>query len=141
MKLTLVAALTLGLYALSPAPINSRPPDFKAVPERNEAQVSEEQKLMRVQGEVGNVPEDTEPNYVDTQPSDPDAAQNVAMAQSVGETIRQADDTVKEDKGSVAKSGFLGLLCLILGACLVLGFRAWANRNVPMPTTYRATKW
>lgn len=141
MKLTLVAIMILGLYALSPAPINSRPPDFKATPERSEAQVSEEQKLMRVQAEVGHVPADTEPNFVESQSADPDAAENVAMANSVGETMKEAEQAVAKSKESPAKKGFLGLLFLVLGATLVIGFRAWANRNVPVPTTNNTMKW
>ncbi len=96
---------------------------------------------MRVQAEVGHVPQDTEPNYVDPQSSDPNAAETIAMANSVGETMKEADEAVAKAKGSKASTGFLGLLFLILGASAVLGFRAWANRTVPMPDFDKPTKW
>lgn len=143
MKPTLLIAFTLGLYALSPAPINSRPPDFKPTPERTEQQLSEEQRLQRVQSEVGAVPLDTEPNHAEYARDDASAAETVAAASAAQSNLVEAtEDAAKSSaKPKAGRNFFWGLALLVIGACSALGFRAWANRAVPMPVHPKSPKW
>ncbi len=132
LKLLVISGVFFALTAGSPAPINDRPPDFKPTPERTEQQLMEEQKLQRAQGEVGGVEVDTEPNRVESDYQDPNAASVVGeTGQSAEEVLIENAKPLQEKHDSPGKKAFWGFLFLLMGLGLALGLRSWAAKNAP----------
>lgn len=135
------ALLVLAVAAFAPAPIMDTRQGVKPQAEHTQEQIAQEQRLQGKMGEVGSVPQDTEPNvpiYGSSSSEGSQALQSANEQDSAAqaqEAIRQASKDLK--KGKSGFNWWFAVLAAAVGFGAIAGFRYWANKAIPVPNNYR----
>lgn len=136
------------VVGLCPAPIPDPRPTPPPVPEQSQEQLAEQQKFNGVQPEVGRVQTVLSSGQVDPTAPDFQAVKNLSNADKTQEealareNLITADEVLKSQPKSPVRTFLLGLMVLLVAAAGVVGFRVWADKNIPVPEPPRSkTRW
>jgi hypothetical protein len=138
MRKFIICGVLAAFSGICFAPIKDQG-DLKTTPERSQQQLSQEQRLQTVQGEIGQVPQDTTIDHVDREMSDSTAKDNLQSVNKTMESDRAKKILIAEENNlRKKKSGpwgmaLWGLGFLVVGVLAALGFKQYANRFVPEP--------
>lgn len=130
------------------APMKDPRKNVKLNPEATQAQLAEQQKLQKTQGEVGFVPPITDRPEINPEQSNPDAKNAMASAMNrmdgndpSQKALVEADKKLHESGFSLGGKSLWGLGFLALGMGAVFTIRQWANKNIPKMPRKRTTSW
>lgn len=149
MKRISIALAVFAVAAYAPAPIIDQRPGIKPQAEMTQEQIAAQQQYQTKIGEMGSSPSDTEPNMPIDGRSDSNAGSAIKAGSSFGSgsslDADQAAAALKAAAKAKKSSGGMSTLWIAILACVVgfgavAGFRAWANRAIPVPgekTRYR----
>ncbi len=136
------------VVGLCPAPIPDPRPTPPPVPEQTQEQLAAQQRFNGVQGEVGKVQIVESSAKVDGTAPSSEAARDLRTSDNqladpnAKENLKVAEEALKGAKGSPVKSFLVGLTVLLVAVAGVVGFRMWADKNIPVPVTPKTkTRW
>ena len=143
-RILAIAAVLLGLAALSPAPINdpmAAAAKNHGLHDKSQAEMAHDQMYDGNQHVVGNVPTKTDDNgFSQAAPAnDEQAAKELASHEVVVSdpkaiaALRHANAAIKKQEEGSGFSWITALLVFALGFGVFQGLRFWMEKNGPAP--------
>lgn len=134
----IIAVLAFSLAAFSPAPIGDKG-NLKQEPERSQAVVTQEQaRYQDIQGQTGEVPIDTEPDFAGGPEGSIEGAHALAAAGNQSGASQVLAEASKPPSGGF--NWFLVVIVGLAGFGAVWAIRHWIDKTTPVPAGYAARK-